>query len=160
MAILVIEQNIGVATQMSDPVAIMVNGRINRVIGSAALAADRDLQQRLLGVGRHGHEEAGEGAPAESTAAAAPRTAGPTRVYMANPVLPTRWSQDVPAARIEAEARTLSRPVLRLSRAGASATSRRSPRAPLRSRMSSSPAPSTPRATSSATSATSSRPRD
>ncbi len=111
VAILVIEQNIGVATQMSDPVAIMVNGRINRVIGSAALAADRDLQQRLLGVGRHGHEEAGEAAPSEAVAPAT-RPAGPTRVYMANPVLPTRWSQDVPAARIEAEARTLSRPVL------------------------------------------------
>ncbi len=111
VAILVIEQNIGVATQMSDPVAIMVNGRINRVIGSAALAADRDLQQRLLGVGRHGHEEAGESAAVEATAPA-PRAEGPIRVYMANPVSPTRWSQDVPAARIEAEARTLSRPVL------------------------------------------------
>ncbi|KAF0124932.1 MAG: ABC transporter permease, partial [Xanthobacteraceae bacterium] len=32
VSILVIEQNIGVATQMSDPVAIMVNGRINRII--------------------------------------------------------------------------------------------------------------------------------
>jgi uncharacterized protein (UPF0261 family)/ABC-type branched-subunit amino acid transport system ATPase component len=112
VAILVIEQNIGVATQMSDPVAIMVNGRINRVIGSAALAADRDLQQRLLGVGRHGHEEAGEASSVEAAAAQPARTAGPTRVYMANPVPPTRWSQDVPAARIEAEARTLSRPTL------------------------------------------------
>jgi uncharacterized protein (UPF0261 family)/ABC-type branched-subunit amino acid transport system ATPase component len=111
VAILVIEQNIGVATQMSDPVAIMVNGRINRVIGSAVLAADRDLQQRLLGVGRHGHEEAGENVAPEAMPST-PRPAGPTRVYMANPVLPTRWSQDVPAARIEAEARTLSRPVL------------------------------------------------
>jgi len=57
VAILVIEQNIGVATEMSDPVAIMVNGRINRIIASATLAGDRDLQQRLLGVGRHGHDE-------------------------------------------------------------------------------------------------------
>lgn len=53
MAILVIEQNIGVATSVSDTIAIMVNGRINRVMDSAVLAADRDLQQRLLGVGRH-----------------------------------------------------------------------------------------------------------
>ena len=37
---------------------------------------------------------------------------GPTRIYNANPVLPTRWSQDVPAARIEAAARTVSRPTL------------------------------------------------
>ncbi|MEM5472944.1 ABC transporter permease [Hoeflea sp. AS60] len=53
MAILVIEQNIGVATAVSDTVAIMVNGCINRVMESSVLAADRDLQQRLLGVGRH-----------------------------------------------------------------------------------------------------------
>ncbi len=53
VSILVIEQNIGVATQMSDQIAIMVNGRIHRVIASSVIAADRDLQQRLLGVGRH-----------------------------------------------------------------------------------------------------------
>lgn len=116
VAILVIEQNIGVATQMSDPVAIMVNGRINRIIASATLAGDRDLQQRLLGVGRHGHDETdavpeapGAGSPAR-LAASAP--SGPTRVYVSNPVLPTRWSQAVPAARIEAQARTVSRPTL------------------------------------------------
>ncbi|TCT05051.1 ABC transporter permease [Aquabacter spiritensis] len=116
VAILVIEQNIGVATQMSDPVAIMVNGRINRIIASATLAGDRDLQQRLLGVGRHGHDET-DGAPEDlpGAAAAADRTAaptGPTRVFVSNPALPTRWSQPVPAARIEAQARTISRPTL------------------------------------------------
>ena len=52
MSVLVIEQNIGVATAISKNVAIMVNGRINRIIDSARLAADRELQQRLLGVGR------------------------------------------------------------------------------------------------------------
>src|SRR5271154_2605651 len=59
MAILVIEQNIGVATTISEDVAIMVNGRINRIIESRQLAADRDLQQRLLGVGRHSEAESG-----------------------------------------------------------------------------------------------------
>ena len=54
MSVLVIEQNIGVATAISRNVAIMVNGRVNRIIDSARLAADRDLQQRLLGVGLHG----------------------------------------------------------------------------------------------------------
>ncbi len=53
IAVLVIEQNIGVATAVAENVAIMVNGRINKVMPSRALAADRDLQQRLLGVGRH-----------------------------------------------------------------------------------------------------------
>jgi uncharacterized protein (UPF0261 family)/ABC-type branched-subunit amino acid transport system ATPase component len=113
VSILVIEQNIGVATQMSDPVAIMVNGRIHRVIASQTLAADRDLQQRLLGVGRHSHDES---EVADTPESAAPRAAivpqGPARIYNANPVLPTRWSQDVPAARIEAAARTVSRPTL------------------------------------------------
>ena len=115
VSILVIEQNIGVATRMSDPVIIMVNGRVHRVIASQTLAADRDLQQRLLGVGRHSHDET---EAAETPADAAPRSPaanapqGPLRIYTANPVLPTRWSQDVPAARIEAMARTISRPTL------------------------------------------------
>ena len=52
VAILLIEQNIGVATAISEDVAIMVNGRISRVIAAGQLAADRALQQRLLGVGR------------------------------------------------------------------------------------------------------------
>ena len=45
MAILVIEQNIGVATGVSDHVAIMVNGRINHIMEARTLAADRELQQ-------------------------------------------------------------------------------------------------------------------
>jgi uncharacterized protein (UPF0261 family)/ABC-type branched-subunit amino acid transport system ATPase component len=57
MAVLLIEQNIGVATAVSDHVAIMVNGRINRVMETGALAADRELQQRLLGVGKQDEEE-------------------------------------------------------------------------------------------------------
>ena len=51
--ILLIEQNIGVATAVSERVAIMLNGRINRVMDAKGLAADRGLQQKLLGVGRH-----------------------------------------------------------------------------------------------------------
>ena len=64
MAILVVEQNIGVATGVSDHVAIMVNGRINRIMEARALAADRQLQQRLLGVGR---QEEDNLPPPEST---------------------------------------------------------------------------------------------
>ena len=76
IAILVVEQNIGVATSVSDHVAIMVNGRVNRIMEASALAADRDLQQRLLGVGRHGHDET-DAAPAAATAAAAAPTGDP-----------------------------------------------------------------------------------
>lgn len=57
MSILLIEQNISVATSVSQDIAIMVNGRIGRVLSSVQLANDRTLQERLLGVGRHSHEE-------------------------------------------------------------------------------------------------------
>ena len=68
MAILVIEQNIGVATGVSDHVAIMVNGRINRIMEARTLAADRELQQQLLGVGRQDEDDLppGETAAAET----------------------------------------------------------------------------------------------
>jgi uncharacterized protein (UPF0261 family)/ABC-type branched-subunit amino acid transport system ATPase component len=119
-SVLVIEQNIGVATAISGNVAIMVNGRINRIIDSGHLSADRDLQQRLLGVGVHAEEgdlEPETGKPkAEPAPQRAPTTA-PIRVYVSNPVLPTRWSQPVPIPRIEAAARTLSTGVTRLESA-------------------------------------------
>jgi uncharacterized protein (UPF0261 family)/ABC-type branched-subunit amino acid transport system ATPase component len=120
IAVLVIEQNIGMATAISKNVAIMVNGRINRIIDSARLAADRDLQQRLLGVGVHADADVDvEAASAkaeqeESAAPPRPRSAGPIRIYVSNPTPPTRWSQPVPIARIEAAARTLSTGVTRL----------------------------------------------
>ncbi|WP_063694524.1 ABC transporter permease [Bradyrhizobium stylosanthis] len=117
MSVLVIEQNIGVATAISRNVAIMVNGRINRIIDSGRLAADRDLQQRLLGVGLHAELEPDLDIPAsgsETKPAPAPRRDGPVRIYVSNPVLPTRWSQPVPIARIEAAARTRSTEVTRL----------------------------------------------
>jgi uncharacterized protein (UPF0261 family)/ABC-type branched-subunit amino acid transport system ATPase component len=118
MSVLVIEQNIGVATAVSGNVAIMVNGRVNRIIESARLAADRDLQQRLLGVGLHSDLESDvEAGPAEADTAGAPQPArnkGPVRIFISNPTLPTRWSQPVPFARIEAAARTVSVDVTRL----------------------------------------------
>jgi uncharacterized protein (UPF0261 family)/ABC-type branched-subunit amino acid transport system ATPase component len=110
ISVLVIEQNIGVATAVSEHVAIMVNGRINRIIESARLAADRDLQQRLLGVGRHSEAEP-EAEPVAAVATATTRPtpiSGPTKVYISNPTPPTRWSQPTPIAKIEAAARTLS----------------------------------------------------
>ncbi|NPU68298.1 ABC transporter permease [Bradyrhizobium sp. 83012] len=120
MAVLVIEQNIGVATAISPRVAIMVNGRINRIIDSARLAADRELQQRLLGVGQHAGDETDLGTEqvrdepvARAAVPAAPRSA-PVKVYVSNPVPPTRWSQPAPIALIEAKARTLSTSVPRL----------------------------------------------
>lgn len=63
--VLVIEQNIGVATSVAETVAVMVNGRVSRIVKSRELAADRDLQQRLLGVGQHAHDEEPDVAPTE-----------------------------------------------------------------------------------------------
>jgi len=50
IAVLLIEQNLGVAIEVADTIAVMVNGRIARSMPAADLAADRELQQRLLGV--------------------------------------------------------------------------------------------------------------
>ncbi len=130
ISVLMIEQNIGVATAISGNVAIMVNGRINRIIDSGRLSADRDLQQRLLGVGVHA--EADDDLETEATkpeTEPAPQRApgsAPIRIYVSNPTLPTRWSQPVPIARIEAAARTLSTGVTRLE---ASTRQRREPAA-------------------------------
>src|SRR4030088_122887 len=110
ISVLVIEQNMGVATAVSKTVAIMVNGRVNRLIDSSRLAADRDLQQRLLGVGRHSQAELEIDAEAKDDVAAgsaSPRSPSLARMrfYISNPTLPTRWSQPAPIARIEETAR-------------------------------------------------------
>jgi uncharacterized protein (UPF0261 family)/ABC-type branched-subunit amino acid transport system ATPase component len=70
ISVLLIEQNLGVAIEAADTVDVMVNGRIARSMPSAELAADRDLQQRLLGVKVGADEEAGEDSPADGEAAA------------------------------------------------------------------------------------------
>ncbi len=105
VSILLIEQNIGVATAIAENVAIMVNGRINRVLPASQLANDRTLQERLLGVGRHSHEDAdlpsfdevtvtpepekGDADAQSEAVSPAERTSDPQRVLY---VPPTRWS--------------------------------------------------------------------
>jgi uncharacterized protein (UPF0261 family)/ABC-type branched-subunit amino acid transport system ATPase component len=116
MEVLVIEQNIGVACGISDNVAIMVNGRINRIAPAVELAGDRELQQRLLGVGRHSHDDtpAQPAKPEGSSAAqgengeAEARTSGTVKIYQSNPTPPTRWSQPVPVAQLERSARVVT----------------------------------------------------
>jgi len=109
--VLVIEQNTGVACAVAEQVAIMVNGRINRVMASSLLAGDRDLQQALLGVGRHAHDEtpaaSGPARPANRDAEAK-AARGPARIYVSNPAPPTRWSRPAPVRVIEASARTVT----------------------------------------------------
>ena len=110
IGILVVEQNIGVAAAVAEKVAIMINGRINRIMDAARLEADRELQQRLLGVGQHGQLEVPtEPAELPATSEGGRRPAkprGPVRVYVSNPTLPTRWSQPATVAQMETAART------------------------------------------------------
>ncbi|MDQ6433931.1 ABC transporter permease [Mesorhizobium sp. LHD-90] len=120
MAILVIEQNIGVATAVSDRVAIMVNGRVNRVMDAKALAGDRELQQRLLGVGRHSEEEPVTPAAAAQAASqlaevyriertggeVAAQAQGAGGVYRPVTDLPNRWNVPVTAMRQAAMEKT------------------------------------------------------
>ncbi|MEH6725005.1 MAG: ABC transporter permease [Hyphomicrobiales bacterium] len=103
--VLVIEQNIGVACSISEQVAIMVNGKINRVMDAGMLAGDRDLQQALLGVGRHAHDETPDSVEID-TSDSKHTDHGPVRIYLSNPKVPTRWSQPVPVRVIEGSART------------------------------------------------------
>jgi uncharacterized protein (UPF0261 family)/ABC-type branched-subunit amino acid transport system ATPase component len=56
IAILLIEQNLGVAMDVADDVGVMVNGRIAHQMAARDLAADKELQERLLGV-RSGPDE-------------------------------------------------------------------------------------------------------
>lgn len=109
--VLVIEQNIGVACSVAENVAIMVNGKVNRVMDAGLLAGDRDLQQALLGVGRHAHDETPDDVEAAANATERDErstTSTDTRIYLANPSTPTRWSPDVPVRVIAQSARTVT----------------------------------------------------
>jgi uncharacterized protein (UPF0261 family)/ABC-type branched-subunit amino acid transport system ATPase component len=74
IAVLLIEQNLGVAINVADTVDVMVNGRIARSMPAAQLAADLDLQQQLLGVRVAGDEE-------EDIPTTAPEATGEVRVF-------------------------------------------------------------------------------
>ena len=75
ISVLLVEQNLGVASDIADNVAVMVNGRIARTMPAAELAADEELQQRLLGVRQAVEDEA------EARAAPPPSGPEPVRVY-------------------------------------------------------------------------------
>ena len=51
IGLLLIEQNLRVASEVSDSLAIMVNGQIAEHSQSQKMLSDRSMQQRLLGVG-------------------------------------------------------------------------------------------------------------
>jgi len=72
ISVLLVEQNLGVATEVADDVAVMVNGRIARTMPAAELAANEELRQRLLGV-RQGTDESDTAEEAELVAPEPPR---------------------------------------------------------------------------------------
>lgn len=53
VTILLVEQNISVATDIAQTVSVMVNGQVTRVLSASALKGNLGLQQKLMGVGRH-----------------------------------------------------------------------------------------------------------
>ncbi|MDQ3025323.1 MAG: ABC transporter permease [Pseudomonadota bacterium] len=76
IAVLLVEQNLGVAIGVADEVSVMVNGRIARTLSSGELAADSDLQQRLLGIRSSGDEDVeADETPAELRGASAEKAA-------------------------------------------------------------------------------------
>ena len=69
IAVLLIEQNLGVAIEVADRIGVMVNGRIAHEMPAAQLAADRELQERLLGVRSGADDDEPEPEPAPIEAA-------------------------------------------------------------------------------------------
>ena len=64
IVVLLIEQNLGVAMSIADRIGVMVNGRIAQEMPTAQLAADRELQERLLGVRSAAQDDEAGTAPA------------------------------------------------------------------------------------------------
>jgi len=81
IAILLIEQNLGVALDLADDMAVMVNGRIAQQMPAAQLAADRVLQEQLLGVRSGGDHDEPESELDAPEAAPLPVDAKPQQVY-------------------------------------------------------------------------------
>jgi uncharacterized protein (UPF0261 family)/ABC-type branched-subunit amino acid transport system ATPase component len=75
ISVLLIEQNLGVALEVADRIGVMVNGRIAELMPAAELAANRELQERLLGVKSGGDDEP------EAENAPATEAAEPARVF-------------------------------------------------------------------------------
>jgi uncharacterized protein (UPF0261 family)/ABC-type branched-subunit amino acid transport system ATPase component len=115
ISVLLIEQNLGVAIDVADTIDVMVNGRIARSMPAAELAADVELQQRLLGVRMEAEVEEAEPTPE------APRETQVFTVRRANDVVVneqpeparertiggfTRWGQGEKKDSPERESRT------------------------------------------------------
>ncbi len=81
IAVLLIEQNLGVAIAVADRIGVMANGRITQEMPTAQLAGNRELQERLLGV-RSGSDAEEPASPvAGPSDSPAPGDAGAPQVY-------------------------------------------------------------------------------
>jgi uncharacterized protein (UPF0261 family)/ABC-type branched-subunit amino acid transport system ATPase component len=99
IAVLLIEQNLGVAIDVADRVGVMVNGRIAREMPTQELAADRELQERLLGVrGSNGDEEAPATPGADAAVPDASTTVRVLTVRRADENAPPAHFVDMPRA--------------------------------------------------------------
>ncbi len=102
MSVLLIEQNLGVALEVADRVAIMVNGRIAHELPAAQLAADPALQQRMLGLRAGASQDTDEAPDADRTTEddAPPRHRVPVlRVVRAFGTPDTAVGREAPPAR-------------------------------------------------------------
>ena len=72
IAVLLIEQNLGVAIDVADRIGVMVNGRIAHEMAAAELGADRELQERLLGLRSGGGGDDAVEAPSPAAGDRAP----------------------------------------------------------------------------------------
>jgi len=99
LAVLLVEQNLGVATKVARRLAVMVNGRIETELDSATLAADRALQQRLLGVSAEEEDMAREAPEPVAEVPApppAPSVAAAIRSHPSAAGVSNRWSHGNP----------------------------------------------------------------
>ncbi|MGI9489499.1 MAG: ABC transporter permease [Geminicoccaceae bacterium] len=97
VSVLLVEQNVALATAVASEVSIMVNGRISTTLPPDQLAADRALQQRLLGVGRT--EKSGPDVPplpepATDVQANEVGEAEDPMISLNDYIPPPRWSSD------------------------------------------------------------------
>lgn len=76
ISVLLIEQNLGVAIEVADQIGVMVNGRLAQIMPAPQLAADRELQERLLGVRSSVDDES----VADPQPASAPESVAPVQV--------------------------------------------------------------------------------
>lgn len=102
LSILLVEQNLGVATKVAKRLAVMVNGKIEAEMDSATLAADRALQQRLLGVSSE-EEDIAERKPETAVKTPIPQS-GPSaepsgEIQLDTGNVANRWSHGNPLVR-------------------------------------------------------------